>query len=212
MPEPDADTLRETAKAHLWPTFGKDPSFFDSPASIITQGRGSMVTDVDGGQYLDATLLRLRLDPGLQPPGRRRGDDPRDVEPRAEPERLARSRLSGASGGEARIAVAGHAPVHDVRLQRYRRQRNGHQDGAAVPQDDGQREQVQGHRPKLQLPRHEPRHPRRRRRDSPPKVLRAAPRRLLSHQPALQLPQQVRRRLRGVGGGLRQRAARDHRA
>ena len=55
MPEPDADTLRETAKAHLWPTFGKDPSFFDSPASIITQGRGSMVTDVDGGQYLDAT-------------------------------------------------------------------------------------------------------------------------------------------------------------
>ena len=55
MPEPDAATLKETAKAHLWPTFGKDPSFFDSPASIITQGRGSMVTDVDGGQYLDAT-------------------------------------------------------------------------------------------------------------------------------------------------------------
>ena len=55
MPEPDAATLRETAKAHLWPTFGKDPSFFDSAASIIVSGRGSMVTDIDGGQYLDAT-------------------------------------------------------------------------------------------------------------------------------------------------------------
>ena len=55
MPEPTASSLRETAKSFLWPTFGKDPSFFDSAASIITSGRGSMITDVDGGQYLDAS-------------------------------------------------------------------------------------------------------------------------------------------------------------
>ena len=54
MAEHDAVALKEAAKAFLWPTFGKDPSFFDTTASIITSGRGSMITDVDGGQYLDA--------------------------------------------------------------------------------------------------------------------------------------------------------------
>ena len=44
----DVEKLRETAKEYIWPTFGKDPSFYDSPGSIVVSAEGSYVTDVEG--------------------------------------------------------------------------------------------------------------------------------------------------------------------
>lgn len=55
MTEPSVSSLKKAAKAFLWPTFGKDPSFFESPGSIIKSGQGSMLTDIDGDRYLDAS-------------------------------------------------------------------------------------------------------------------------------------------------------------
>ena len=42
------------AKGHLWGSFGKDPSFFDLPGSIIERAEGSSVYDVDGRRFVDA--------------------------------------------------------------------------------------------------------------------------------------------------------------
>ncbi|MSQ26097.1 MAG: aminotransferase class III-fold pyridoxal phosphate-dependent enzyme [Dehalococcoidia bacterium] len=45
--------LRQAAKHYVWPTFGKDISFFDEPASVIVSGQGSYVTDASGKRYVD---------------------------------------------------------------------------------------------------------------------------------------------------------------
>ena len=51
-----ATTLDQVAaaKGHLWGSFGKDPSFFDQPGSIIARAEGSSVIDVDGNCFIDA--------------------------------------------------------------------------------------------------------------------------------------------------------------
>ena len=50
-----SNSLRSLAKQFLWPTFGKDPSYFDTPGSIIVSADGCHVTDIDGNRYIDST-------------------------------------------------------------------------------------------------------------------------------------------------------------
>ncbi|MPZ68464.1 MAG: aminotransferase class III-fold pyridoxal phosphate-dependent enzyme [Actinobacteria bacterium] len=53
----DHASLREAAKRHLWPIFGRGDTYFDDPSTspIITGGSGSYVIDIEGRKYLDAT-------------------------------------------------------------------------------------------------------------------------------------------------------------
>jgi adenosylmethionine-8-amino-7-oxononanoate aminotransferase len=50
----DVEKLRASAKEYIWPTFGKDPSFFDGPGSIVVSAEGPYVTDVEGNRYIDS--------------------------------------------------------------------------------------------------------------------------------------------------------------
>ncbi|MBI4199348.1 MAG: aspartate aminotransferase family protein [Chloroflexi bacterium] len=50
----DAQKLTESAKQFLWGTFGKDPSYFDTPGSIVVSAQGPYVTDIHGVRYIDS--------------------------------------------------------------------------------------------------------------------------------------------------------------
>ena len=49
----NVDKLVSTAKAYLWPTFGRDASFFGNPVSIIESGEGRHITDSFGNRLLE---------------------------------------------------------------------------------------------------------------------------------------------------------------
>ena len=45
--------LVSTAKEYLWPTFGRDASFFGHPTSIIRSGQGRHIVDSFGNRLLE---------------------------------------------------------------------------------------------------------------------------------------------------------------
>ena len=56
------------AKQFLWPSFGRDPSYFDDPESIIVSAEGSWVTDVHGNRYIDSMACATAATLGFNHP------------------------------------------------------------------------------------------------------------------------------------------------
>ena len=53
MKSGEVDKLISTAKAYLWPAFGRDASFFDLPVSLIRIGEGRHIIDSFGNRLLE---------------------------------------------------------------------------------------------------------------------------------------------------------------
>jgi len=53
-PASSASAQVAAAKGHLWGSFGKDPSYFDLPGSIIASAEGSTVVDIEGDSFVDS--------------------------------------------------------------------------------------------------------------------------------------------------------------
>ena len=166
------DAMKELAR-HIMVDFLPMKEFAENPL-ILTEGQGIHVTDVDGRRFIDGLSADLLRQPRPRQQAPRRGCVPPDraAGPRG-PD--ARHQRPGARAGQA---PARHhaAPVHDGQapLRRLGGDRGGDQDGPAVPQAGGPRDQVQDPVALPRLPRRDRPRPRRRRVAGLARALRAA--------------------------------------